>query len=198
MHAVLLLTVNYHIGHTRRLAQASLSQGAVKNADCRCSCTARLSCYCRAACQTLILVLRVLQCQTLILVLFLQGQMVHVERILPRDPVYGQLDTPLPDALRNTLKTLGVAQLYSHQASKGRGRVLSRCSPCPVLALALGSPADLADAGRLKPSTQLELDRMSSSRRLPRPVNPIMCSRPTCRHDTALPLQVNPWCINCQ
>eukprot|EP00045_Choanoeca_perplexa_P012590 m.138134 g.138134 ORF g.138134 m.138134 type:complete len:1212 (-) comp16065_c0_seq4:135-3770(-) len=44
-----------------------------------------------------------------------KGQVVHVERIPPRAPSYSQLAKPLPEALHNTLATLGITQLYTHQ-----------------------------------------------------------------------------------
>lgn len=45
-----------------------------------------------------------------------EGQIAHVERIAAREPRYGQLKRPLPEALSDALEGLGVTQLYTHQA----------------------------------------------------------------------------------
>jgi DEAD/DEAH box helicase domain-containing protein len=44
------------------------------------------------------------------------GQMVHVERIPGRDPVFGTLDSPLEPRLETALRREGVERYYSHQA----------------------------------------------------------------------------------
>lgn len=44
------------------------------------------------------------------------GQIVHVERIPPRNARYGALSRPLPDRLRETLNQRGLSRLYAHQA----------------------------------------------------------------------------------
>ncbi len=46
-----------------------------------------------------------------------RGQMVHVERLSPREPRFGDLSTPLAPALQGVLDAAGVGRLYSHQAA---------------------------------------------------------------------------------
>lgn len=43
-------------------------------------------------------------------------QITHVEDIPPREPVLGELERPLPEAIGAALEAAGVAGLYSHQA----------------------------------------------------------------------------------
>ncbi|MGQ9546235.1 MAG: DEAD/DEAH box helicase [Dehalococcoidia bacterium] len=43
-------------------------------------------------------------------------QIVHIQRIPPRDAKLGKLDSPLHPSLQACLKSLGVSALYSHQA----------------------------------------------------------------------------------
>jgi len=44
------------------------------------------------------------------------GQIVHVEQILPRDAEYGELDGPLEASLQDCLDEHGLMPLYTHQA----------------------------------------------------------------------------------
>jgi DEAD/DEAH box helicase domain-containing protein len=44
-----------------------------------------------------------------------KGQIVHVEGIPARPPVYGELDKPLPPQLQEILAQRGIESLYSHQ-----------------------------------------------------------------------------------
>ncbi len=45
-----------------------------------------------------------------------RGQVVHVERLSARPPVYGELEAPLPEPVAQALARAGVRALYSHQA----------------------------------------------------------------------------------
>ncbi len=45
------------------------------------------------------------------------GQIVHIEPISSRNPAYGKLDKPLPDALQERLEKRGLSRLYTHQAA---------------------------------------------------------------------------------
>jgi len=45
-----------------------------------------------------------------------RGQVVHVERLSARPPVYGELEAPLPEPVARALARAGVRALYSHQA----------------------------------------------------------------------------------
>jgi DEAD/DEAH box helicase domain-containing protein len=44
------------------------------------------------------------------------SELVHLERIPAREAVYGELERPLSDALRQALEALGITRFYSHQA----------------------------------------------------------------------------------
>ena len=46
-----------------------------------------------------------------------EEQMVHVERLAPREARYADLAAPLPPALAEALRESGVARLYTHQAA---------------------------------------------------------------------------------
>src|SRR4030042_6334782 len=45
------------------------------------------------------------------------GQIVHIEPISSRNPAYGTLAKPLPDALQERLEKRGLSRLYTHQAA---------------------------------------------------------------------------------
>lgn len=45
-----------------------------------------------------------------------RGQVVHVERLSARPPVYGELEAPLPEPVARALDRAGIRALYSHQA----------------------------------------------------------------------------------
>lgn len=47
---------------------------------------------------------------------FYEGQIVHIERLPPRQARYGRLDKRLPHPLEQALKRVGVDRFYSHQA----------------------------------------------------------------------------------
>ena len=44
------------------------------------------------------------------------SELVHVERLPARPAVFGDLESPLPEALHRVLEELGIERLYSHQA----------------------------------------------------------------------------------
>jgi DEAD/DEAH box helicase domain-containing protein len=44
------------------------------------------------------------------------SELVHVEKLPARPAVYGDLESPLPEALRRVLEEQGIERLYSHQA----------------------------------------------------------------------------------
>jgi DEAD/DEAH box helicase domain-containing protein len=46
-----------------------------------------------------------------------KGQAVHLERIPARAPSFGELESPLNEALQDCLRARGIQSLYSHQAS---------------------------------------------------------------------------------
>lgn len=45
------------------------------------------------------------------------GQIVHVEEIPPRAPVFADLDAPLDDRLQEAIRRAGIYRFYSHQAA---------------------------------------------------------------------------------
>ncbi len=46
-----------------------------------------------------------------------RGQVVHLRHIPPKSPTYAQLTDPLPKLLNDTLRHIGVHQLYTHQCA---------------------------------------------------------------------------------
>ncbi len=73
----------------------------------------------------------------------LSGQVVHLERIAPRKPRYGELDPPLPGPLARALAAAGVERLYSHQA---RALELARAGRDVVVATPTASGKSLVYA----------------------------------------------------
>jgi len=45
-----------------------------------------------------------------------RGQVVHIEHLPPREPVYGELEQPLVEPVVRALQRAGIAGFYSHQA----------------------------------------------------------------------------------
>ena len=69
------------------------------------------------------------------------SELVHLERIAAREAVYGELERPLPDVLRQALETLGISRFYSHQA---RAIDLARAEKNVVIATGTASGKSLA------------------------------------------------------
>jgi DEAD/DEAH box helicase domain-containing protein len=68
-------------------------------------------------------------------------ELVHLERLPARPASYGDLESPLPDALRQVLDAMGISRLYSHQA---RAIDLARANKHVVIATGTASGKSLA------------------------------------------------------
>ncbi|MBI3978933.1 MAG: DEAD/DEAH box helicase [Chloroflexi bacterium] len=107
-----------------------------------------------------------------------RGQIVHVERIPARQPIYADLDRPLPQPLQDALAARGIVRLYAHQTRAveavraGRNVVVatptasgkSLCYHLPVLEAVLTAPR--ARALYLFPTKALAQDQIRSLREL--------------------------------
>src|SRR2546427_3391664 len=69
------------------------------------------------------------------------SELVHVERLPARPASYGELESPLPEALRQVLEAQGISRLYSHQA---RAIDLARSNSNVVIATGTASGKSLA------------------------------------------------------
>jgi len=106
------------------------------------------------------------------------GQIAHVQEIPARPAVHADLDSPLPEALRQALSGIGIARLYSHQAEaidhlrRGRHTAIvtstasgkTLCYNLPVLEKLLDNPQ--TKALYLFPTKALAQDQMRGLRRL--------------------------------
>ena len=68
-------------------------------------------------------------------------ELVHLERLPARPASYGELESPLPDALRQVLDGQGISRLYSHQV---RAIDLARAGANAVIATGTASGKSLA------------------------------------------------------
>ncbi len=106
------------------------------------------------------------------------GQIVHVEEIPAREPEYGELSRPLPEAMQEALTGLGIDRLYSHQTEAierlragthtaivtGTASGKTLCYNLPVLERLLSDPE--AKALYLFPTKALAQDQMRGLRRM--------------------------------